>query len=540
MTKTAKPTKKPKMESLDWIITIISLLFGFALALFTFWGLIISKAVFLLALVCTTGLMVLSFHFYLQSERKIKKYQKELKKGNLKRAKLKFKIQSFLSTLLCSFGVCCTFAIILLIAIMLRNHCSIFSSHTAYEIMKEKADGNVSFNSLKYLFTEEVASGSSNIPDDTTYSQDTAVPTEEAAGNTPTESTDTSYDSNLPASAADDSDSEVLATDSNNPEISSTDSNGSKAPVFSSSDESVDDAVSPAESESFILDPYDFSPLCIFKPYAFEDTITRQDLENIRTMYNTFMDSKDYNNMLNIPEDDYGNYSDIIQEIEAFDERAKSNSDIITSEELYQNVQNRLFCYGQNNNIKNLEQAAISAEGAVEKEVISVSGSYNNYIKYAKTGAIIFLCVSDSEQTEYESGTAADVRYRGAKLLYKPSANLLKIESEERYYSLCSAYVVSQDAFSSSTPECNYAVAIAYYHLKICSDLVDYIEPGEFRDEICREALGVHTEYKRRLENSNISLYQDFEKDAAEILIKIEMLLGYSTVDQAEEQTLSK
>lgn len=151
MTKIVTTKKKPKTKYRNWIIAIISILLGFALALFTFWGLVISKVIFFLFLVCTAVLTALSFHFYLQSERKTAKYQKEHKKGNLENAKLKFKIQYFLSTLCCSLCVWYILVIVLPIIIMFRNHCSIISSHTAYEIMEEITDGSVNFNSLKYF-----------------------------------------------------------------------------------------------------------------------------------------------------------------------------------------------------------------------------------------------------------------------------------------------------------------------------------------------------------------------------------------------------
>lgn len=537
MTKLANPKRNIKNVSHSRIISIISLPFGLALTLSIFWGLIISKATFLLIIICTIMLSILGFILFFWSKHKAAVYRKQLEENRLKITKIKLLMQTFLSALFRLQGLANALLTILFGFIMFWNSIGPFNAHTAYEIMEEKADENVSFSSLKYLFEREDTPEPSNPPEESTNSTDStdepissaAKATDEPIGSTSAEATDEEI-GNASAKATDEpkrDDFPAPTDDGNAPEAPGTEAIGEPA-----------DPTPATTPELFTLGSYDYSPLFLFGSYEFGDTITRQDLENMRSLYNAFMESKEYTNMLNIPEEAHGDYLDILQQIGEFDEWTKSNSAITTSEDLYQNTLNRLFCYGQNNNTKNLEQAAISAEGAVEKEQIAVSGSYNNYINYTKTGAVTFFCVAGSEQPEYDSGTAVDVLFRAAKLLYKPSANLLNIEPGERYYSLCSAYIVSQEVFSGSTSECNYAVDIAYYHMKICSDLVDYIEDREFRDEICREALGVHTEYRRRVENSDKSLYQDFEKDAEKILNKLEALLGYNATVTTDDQAL--
>lgn len=234
-------------------------------------------------------------------------------------------------------------------------------------------------------------------------------------------------------------------------------------------------------------------------------------------MYNTFCADKVYVSMLELPEDNYGKYNEILEEIKLFDENLLANGQLVTSEELYHNAMNRLFCYKQKGDVKNLEQSAISAEGAMEKEDIAISGSYNNYIKYTKTTVVNFFCVLDFDSQEYESGTEADIKFRIAKALYKPSTNLLSITSDERYYSLCSAYLASKEALELSDSECNYAVDIAFYHLKICADMASYMEPCEKRNQICREASGAYALLTSRIEASGKTIYNTYQTEAKQL-----------------------
>lgn len=328
-------------------------------------------------------------------------------------------------------------------------------------------------------------------------------------------------------------DSSADATDKSAITNDDTDISTTQKPQAPTDDNSADDQ-KKLETDIPIMGPYNYDPLLILGPYEFGSHITREDLSNIKNKYNDFIENKEYLNMLDIPSDDYGSIPQILTRIDEFDNYQRSNPDLVSADEYFQNAQDRLFCYGKNNKIQILEQAAIAAEAAVESEDVIASGSYNNYITYTKTGVITFFCVFDSGQQVYDSGKAADVEFRIAKLLYKPSANLLNIDPGQRYYSLCSAYLVSQDAYKNSDSECNYAVDISYYHLKICSDMLSYIGPGEFQNEIGWEALGVYAEFKKRIEESDKSVDKKYEEDAEEMLKKINRKLGYDTLEHEE------
>lgn len=292
----------------------------------------------------------------------------------------------------------------------------------------------------------------------------------------------------------------------------------------------------PDGSSELILGPYEFSPLYLWGTYDFGYHITGEDITNMQAMYDTFSESKGYIDMLELPEDDYGTYEDVLNEVNSFDANQITNGPLVTSEGLYHNAMNRLFCYKQKGDVKNLEQSAISAEGAIEKEDIAISGSYNNYIKYAKTTIINFLCVLDSDSQEYESGTTADIKYRIAKAFYKPSVNLLRITSDEKYYSLCSAYLISKEALELSNSESKYAIDTAFYHLKICSDLASYMEPGTKRNEICREASGAYATLATRIEESGETVYSTYQTKAEQLLEKTDMLLD----ENIENEELDK
>lgn len=110
---------------------------------------------------------------------------------------------------------------------------------------------------------------------------------------------------------------------------------------------------------------------------------------------------------------------------------------------------------------------------------------------------IEFCYISSLDLEIYDSGTKSDVKYRIGKLLYKPSVNLVNIDSEEKFYALCGAYIFLKDAFNNGNEADKYSVEIAFYYLASCRDMVFFMESGEERENICIEAVAAYRELKK-------------------------------------------
>lgn len=330
---------------------------------------------------------------------------------------------------------------------------------------------------------------------------------------------------------------EPMDEESNNEDASETadnghlqDSNGTENITDSSSEAGkngyTEDSETSSDSTDIIPEPYDYSPLFIYGSYEYEGFISEKDITNMKHMYKTFMDNKTYLSLLESVGKDYGNYSEIRNRINDFDEEKHLNSDVLTSKEYFQNAMDRLFCYERKKNAEILEQSAISAEGAVECEEVGISGGYNNYIIYTKFAVIEFFCVLDYDLETYDSGYKEDIEYRIGKLLYKPSANLKNISSNEKFYSLCSSHVILREAFENSSLDSKYTVEIAYYYLEVCADIANNMESGDARDDICLEAIKAFDEFEKRGEKYPDNLtYINYREDAKIDAYKAKSLL---------------
>ena len=85
---------------------------------------------------------------------------------------------------------------------------------------------------------------------------------------------------------------------------------------------------------------------------------------------------------------------------------------MLSATKYFGNALDNLFLYKENQNNEALEQAGISAEGAVEKEEFSTSEGYDNYINYDRIGVIIFSYIYGLDLEKYDSGTREDFKYR--------------------------------------------------------------------------------------------------------------------------------
>lgn len=276
---------------------------------------------------------------------------------------------------------------------------------------------------------------------------------------------------------------------------------------------------------------YDYSPLFFWSPYEFGDHVRGQDLINIKNDIGDYFTDKKYEDIFNEiiasfeENEDYENCTEkaILEKIDNFKVEKDLNQDLLSAAKYFTNAMDNLFLYKENKNNEVLEQAAISAEGAVEKEQFGTSEGYDSYIRYDQIGVILFSYLYGLDLETYESGTKDDLKYRIGKLIYKPAANLLYISQGEKYYSLCGSYVILGDAFENRNPENKYAVEIPFYYLSVCTDLVKVMEHGEARKEVCNNAMKAYEEFvKIGEEHSDNLTYVTYADDAEEKLHYVE------------------
>lgn len=133
-------------------------------------------------------------------------------------------------------------------------------------------------------------------------------------------------------------------------------------------------------------------------------------------------------------------------------------------------------------------------------------------------------CVLGSEYNQYDSGGEEDVKYRIGKAMYKPAANLKGLTNTERFYSLCSSYVILKDAFDHSSLDSNYSVEIAYYYLMVCTNVAEVMEPGQCED-IYMRGMAAYYQFelrgKRYPDNLTYIKYRDEAECAREHLNEI-------------------
>lgn len=270
---------------------------------------------------------------------------------------------------------------------------------------------------------------------------------------------------------------------------------------------------------------YDFEPIYLWNPYPFKDKITLYDLNYIKST--DLYDFKKFENKLDEIIKSYDNTSetceDIYNKVENFDNDKKSNPDLLDSKSYYENAMDRLFLYKNEWPGNYLEQAAISAEGAVEES--DINGQYDFYIICIQTGVVSFLCVLNTDASTYDSGSRADVQYRIGKLIYKPAANLKFIKKSEKFYSLCYAYVILGDALNNSDENNKYSVEIAYYYLKVCVDIIKEMPDSEKKESVWRQALAAYDDFEARGKaNPDNATYKNYKTEDENMLQYLENL----------------
>ena len=317
--------------------------------------------------------------------------------------------------------------------------------------------------------------------------------------------------------------------DSNSSEDTRTGEEGSINGMDAGEDSIID--IDPNKGKEQGSVSYDYSLLFFWGPYEFGDSVREQDLINIKNDIEEYFTDEKYNDIFNEivasfeENEDYKNCTEeaILEKIENFKLEKDLNPDLLSAEKYFTNAMNNLFLYKENKNNEVLEQAAISVEGAVEKEQVSPSEGYDSYIRYDQTGVILFSYLYGLDVETYESGTKNDLKYRIGKLIYKPVANLLYINLGEKYYSLCGAYVILGDAFENWDQENKYAVEIPFYYFSVCTDLVKVMEHGEARKEVCNNAMKVYKAFEKiGEEHPDNSTYVMYAGDAEEKLHYIE------------------
>ena len=182
------------------------------------------------------------------------------------------------------------------------------------------------------------------------------------------------------------------------------------------SEENGDDNIGHEERGpdiSVVMGPYDYSPLYLWGTHVFGEVITGQDVIKMERLVKEFMDDKGYEDRLNEIlegiDEDYGKEENIPDRINQFTADKISNSDVLNATDYYENAMDQLYLYKKKTDYGALEQSAISAEGAVEREQIDVSGSYNNYINYVSMSVIEFCYISGLDLEIYDSGTKSDI-----------------------------------------------------------------------------------------------------------------------------------
>lgn len=153
----------------------------------------------------------------------------------------------------------------------------------------------------------------------------------------------------------------------------------------------------------------------------------------------------------------------------------------------------------------------------MEREDVLLSRSYDNLLRYIRETAVRFSCTLDHEDISYDSGTAEDIKYRIGKVLFKPAVNLEKLSREERFYSLCSAYVVLKDAYTHGTSDDKYAVESAYYYSMACSAVAVNME-WQDAEQIQNDALDAFLVFEERgrdePSNRTYNMYREEAKKA--------------------------
>lgn len=264
---------------------------------------------------------------------------------------------------------------------------------------------------------------------------------------------------------------------------------------------------------------YDFSSLMVFGEYHFGEYITPEDIDHMINMYHAYWRDKKYqNNLLDILNTSTESPEELDRRIREFEAKEKEK-DIITSKEYFQNAEDCFYRYGGiGENISFLEYSAISAENAAECETIEIPGEYSPFYQYIHSSIIRYSGVIGSGNAQYSGGKEYDIKYHMGKLLCKPALNLENITQPERYYSLCSSYVLLKDAFDHSSLDSTYAVEVAYYYLLVCSKIVNAMEPEQSQEMENRVKLAFYQLWERVNEKPGNPTYISYYREAERVM----------------------
>lgn len=233
--------------------------------------------------------------------------------------------------------------------------------------------------------------------------------------------------------------------------------------------------------------PYDFSILMIFGEYQFGEYITTKDLVDMRIMYDEYWKNEMYEDMLK-QDNKTGDISVLLE------------------------------------NIGLLKQSAIEAENAIDNDNIKTIDGYTPFFGHIRESVLKFSYVIGNNDTQDSDNKKEDIdiKYCMGKILYRPATDLAYITNSERYYSLCSAYVVLKDAFDHSSLDNTYAIDVAYSYLLVCNDIVNVMEPGQSYGMINRVKLAYY-QLLERVDETSVNLkYQSYCEEAKQIMKRLE------------------
>ena len=273
-----------------------------------------------------------------------------------------------------------------------------------------------------------------------------------------------------------------------------------------------------------VPEEFEFSKVCIIGLHDFGNKITTADLQRFDHLYEEYWEDGAGQWKSDLWKEYFDSDSDIRQRIQNFDQEIMSRRDTLAPDDYMSNAADRINMYQRKGNIHMLEQAGISAEGAVETETIEESGNYGEMFYDMYVAMNCFCYVLAQSPQSYDSGTAGDVKYRVGKIMYKPFLNLKQLDQNDRYYSLCCSRVFLKDAFDSYNGMSSYAVETAYYYTINCKDMVMNMKP-EDSGAVAAECSNAYTRFLELgiidPDNPTFTKYKDDAKKAYEYVVSL-------------------
>ncbi len=314
----------------------------------------------------------------------------------------------------------------------------------------------------------------------------------------------------------------------NNMQSSDESTNDKMAEMGQEHDDNIEETLNLGENNGNEKKMFNFDDLYFYGRYEFGEYITMKDIRNMKDKIDSF-NIEEISLKLKEKIDSLGNNSedieDIRKRIKNFDYDKKFNESVLTDELYYKNALDRLYFYIHEGLTEYLEQAAISAEGAVEEIQIKEYNDYISYIQYIEISCLAFFEVLNLNPSRYASGSEIDVKYRIGKLLYKPVANLEDISRNDRFYLLCSSYIIFDEAIQNSTYKNTYSVEMAYYYLKVCVDLIGKMNEEEEQQLIKEQGIWAYREFLKRGElNLDNKTFKKYKEEAEKMNEKLNNL----------------